>query len=154
MRNGELWLPSYFDAILRQTFTGPLRLPRFQPSDGKRESFPGSLEVSLFDDGSSDGTPGLIEEGKTRLHQAGIPCVASASGQAEPRGVGAGKNAAVQLAPFRPLPKRLVTWKGGKAESRGLPLLPGCGRRDGAAPRGGPTQGGPGGRPNGTRRES
>lgn len=64
------------------------------------QTYRGPLEVSIFDDGSSDGTRALIEAWIPRLRAARVDCVASGSrwggdAHAEAGGIGFAKNRAV-----------------------------------------------------------
>ena len=80
VHNGESWLDSCLGSLLRQSVLG-------QP--GVR------LQLSAFDDGSSDGTWAALQSWAPRLEAAGVGVVLSRSGAATGGGCGFAKNRAV-----------------------------------------------------------
>ena len=79
VHNGEAWLDSCLGSILRQSVLG-------QP--GVR------LQLSAFDDGSSDGTWAALQRWAPRLEAAGVAVVLGRSGAATGGGCGFAKNLA------------------------------------------------------------
>ena len=80
VHNGESWLDSCLGSLLRQSVLG-------QP--GVR------LQLSAFDDGSSDGTWAALQSWAPRLEAAGVAVVLGRSGAATGGGCGFAKNRAV-----------------------------------------------------------
>jgi hypothetical protein len=80
VHNGESWLDSCLGSLLRQSALG-------QP--GLR------LQLSAFDDGSSDGTWAALQSWAPRLEAAGVAVVLGRSGAATGGGCGFAKNRAV-----------------------------------------------------------
>ncbi|KAL1004918.1 hypothetical protein UPYG_G00052190 [Umbra pygmaea] len=74
--NASCWLPECLRGILDQDFTG-------------------SMELSVYDDASTDGSRVMVEKWKERLERRGISMVISGHDSAEPRGVGYAKNQAI-----------------------------------------------------------
>ena len=79
VHNGEAWLDSCLGSLLRQSVLG-------QP--GVR------LQLSAFDDGSSDGTWAALQRWAPRLEAAGVAVVLGRSGAATGGGCGFAKNRA------------------------------------------------------------
>ena len=79
VHNGESWLDSCLGSLLRQSALG-------QP--GLR------LQLSAFDDGSSDGTWAALQSWAPRLEAAGVAVVLGRSGAATGGGCGFAKNRA------------------------------------------------------------
>ncbi|XP_003744948.1 UDP-GlcNAc:betaGal beta-1,3-N-acetylglucosaminyltransferase-like protein 1 [Galendromus occidentalis] len=77
VHNGEKFLNQCFDSILNQDF--PLR----------------EVEVSVWNDGSTDASASLIESQKVPLERAGIKLI-SGSESGPPRGCGYAKNRAIE----------------------------------------------------------
>ncbi|KAK8776724.1 hypothetical protein V5799_029932 [Amblyomma americanum] len=76
VHNGEKWINECLTSVADQVFAG-------------------TLEVSIFNDSSTDGTAGLLEEWKPKLESRGFSVCISA-GDPGSRGVGFAKNAAVR----------------------------------------------------------
>ncbi|KAM6972497.1 queuosine-tRNA galactosyltransferase [Aplochiton taeniatus] len=74
--NASCWLEDCLEAVLRQDFTG-------------------TMEVSVFDDASTDGSRQMVECWKERLEKRGVSMVISGHSSTQPRGVGYAKNQAV-----------------------------------------------------------
>ena len=77
VHNGELWLDGYFKSILSQTFAG-------------------CLEVSLYNDSSTDNTESIINSWKDTLTDRGIKVNVHSGSSISPQGVGYAKNRAVE----------------------------------------------------------
>ncbi|XP_071107470.1 queuosine-tRNA galactosyltransferase-like [Haliotis cracherodii] len=75
--NGEKWLRECLESVEQQTFSG-------------------RLQLSMYDDGSMDGTSDLIGTWRQRLEHHGIEVVTGGHTDAQPRGVGYAKNMAVR----------------------------------------------------------
>ncbi|XP_072240354.1 queuosine-tRNA galactosyltransferase isoform X1 [Leuresthes tenuis] len=73
--NASCWLDECLQAILHQDFAG-------------------SMELSVFDDASTDDSRKVVEGWKERLEARGITVVISGHNSAQPRGVGYAKNEA------------------------------------------------------------
>ncbi|KAF4075473.1 hypothetical protein AMELA_G00234840 [Ameiurus melas] len=74
--NGAQWLDECLQAILDQDFRG-------------------TLEISVFDDGSTDNSTAIAESWRERLRTRGVTMVISGHNRDRPRGVGFAKNKAV-----------------------------------------------------------
>nr|XP_020476677.1 UDP-GlcNAc:betaGal beta-1,3-N-acetylglucosaminyltransferase-like protein 1 isoform X2 [Monopterus albus] len=74
--NASCWLAECLQAILQQDFTG-------------------SMELSVFDDASTDDSRKVVEGWRKRLETRGISVVISGHNSSQPRGVGYAKNKAV-----------------------------------------------------------
>ncbi|KAL3245875.1 hypothetical protein MRX96_058158 [Rhipicephalus microplus] len=76
--NGEQWIDECLSSVAQQEFDG-------------------TLEVSIYDDSSTDGTAELLLEWKTKLESRGfLVRISSGDPGSKPRGVGFAKNAAVR----------------------------------------------------------
>ncbi|EEC03387.1 glycosyltransferase, putative, partial [Ixodes scapularis] len=76
--NGERWIDQCFDSVLAQNF-------------GE------TLEISVYDDSSTDGSPQLLQSWKPKLEARGIRvCISSGASSDPPKGVGFAKNRAVR----------------------------------------------------------
>ncbi|XP_065283774.1 queuosine-tRNA galactosyltransferase-like [Dermacentor albipictus] len=76
--NGERWVDDCLSSVAQQEFAG-------------------TLEVSIYDDSSTDGTAKLLQEWKPKLESRGFFVrISSGDPGSEPRGVGFAKNAAVR----------------------------------------------------------
>ncbi|XP_037286809.1 queuosine-tRNA galactosyltransferase isoform X2 [Rhipicephalus microplus] len=76
--NGEQWIDECLSSVAQQEFDG-------------------TLEVSIYDDSSTDGTAELLREWKTKLESRGfLVRISSGDPGSKPRGVGFAKNAAVR----------------------------------------------------------
>ncbi|XP_073463058.1 queuosine-tRNA galactosyltransferase isoform X1 [Aquarana catesbeiana] len=60
------------------------------------QDFPGTLEVSIYNDGSTDDTANLIRQWKSKLEDRGIDMIVGGHTSPKPRGVGYAKNRAIQ----------------------------------------------------------
>ncbi|CAM4446138.1 unnamed protein product [Leuciscus chuanchicus] len=76
MYNASDWLDECLQAILEQ-------------------DFPGRMELSVYDDGSTDNSRELIEGWRQRFEDRGVSLVISGHNASSPRGVGFAKNQAV-----------------------------------------------------------
>ncbi|KAF1394897.1 hypothetical protein PFLUV_G00005890 [Perca fluviatilis] len=76
MYNASCWLDECLQAILHQDFTG-------------------TMELSVFDDASTDDSRNVVERWRERLEARGISVVVSGHNFAQPRGVGYAKNKAI-----------------------------------------------------------
>ncbi|KAB5523723.1 hypothetical protein PHYPO_G00155770 [Pangasianodon hypophthalmus] len=74
--NGAKWLDECLQAVLDQDFQG-------------------TLEISVFDDASTDNSRGIAESWRERLRMRGVTMVISGHNTDRPRGVGFAKNKAV-----------------------------------------------------------
>ncbi|KAM7418878.1 hypothetical protein PAMA_016143 [Pampus argenteus] len=74
--NASCWLDECLQAILQQDFTG-------------------TMELSVFDDASTDHSRRVVEGWRDRLEARGISVVISGHNSAQPRGVGHAKNKAI-----------------------------------------------------------
>ncbi|XP_071360771.1 queuosine-tRNA galactosyltransferase isoform X5 [Trachinotus anak] len=74
--NASCWLDECLQAILQQDFTG-------------------SMELSVYDDASTDDSRIVVEGWRERLEARGISVVTSSHNSAQPRGVGYAKNMAI-----------------------------------------------------------
>ncbi|XP_053192169.1 UDP-GlcNAc:betaGal beta-1,3-N-acetylglucosaminyltransferase-like protein 1 [Scomber japonicus] len=74
--NASCWLDECLQAILQQDFTG-------------------TMELSVFDDASTDDSRKVVEGWRDRLEARGISMVISGHNSAQPRGVGYAKNKAI-----------------------------------------------------------
>ncbi|XP_067354423.1 queuosine-tRNA galactosyltransferase isoform X1 [Channa argus] len=74
--NASCWLDECLQGILQQDFTG-------------------SMELSVFDDASTDDSKKVIEGWRERLESRGISVVISGHNSSQPRGVGYAKNKAI-----------------------------------------------------------
>uniref|UniRef100_A0A672Z9D0 UDP-GlcNAc:betaGal beta-1,3-N-acetylglucosaminyltransferase-like 1 n=1 Tax=Sphaeramia orbicularis TaxID=375764 RepID=A0A672Z9D0_9TELE len=74
--NASSWLDECLQAILEQDFTG-------------------SMELSVFDDASTDDSREVVEGWRDRLEARGMSVVISSHNSAQPRGVGYAKNKAI-----------------------------------------------------------
>ncbi|XP_073538520.1 queuosine-tRNA galactosyltransferase isoform X1 [Phyllobates terribilis] len=61
-----------------------------------RQDFRGVLEVSIYNDGSTDGSAAIIEQWKPKLEDKGIQVVLGGHDSERPRGVGYAKNQAIR----------------------------------------------------------
>lgn len=77
IRNGEDYLDACMESIIGQDFTG-------------------QLQVSIYDDCSSDNTVAILESWRTKLHARNISLVTSYGLTSNPRGPGYGRNRAVE----------------------------------------------------------
>ncbi|KAM7297568.1 UDP-GlcNAc:betaGal beta-1,3-N-acetylglucosaminyltransferase-like protein 1 [Ixodes scapularis] len=76
--NGERWIDQCFDSVLAQNF-------------GE------TLELSVYDDSSTDGSLQLLQSWKPKLEARGIRvCISSGASSDPPKGVGFAKNRAVR----------------------------------------------------------
>ncbi|XP_077936566.1 queuosine-tRNA galactosyltransferase isoform X2 [Gasterosteus aculeatus] len=76
MYNASGWLDECLQAVLKQDFTG-------------------TMELSVFDDASTDDSRKVVEGWKKRLQARGISVVISGHNSPRPRGVGYAKNKAI-----------------------------------------------------------
>ncbi|XP_059191487.1 UDP-GlcNAc:betaGal beta-1,3-N-acetylglucosaminyltransferase-like protein 1 isoform X1 [Centropristis striata] len=76
MFNASCWLDECLQAVLDQDFSG-------------------TMELSVFDDASTDGSRQQVEGWRSRLEAKGVSLVISGHNAARPRGVGYAKNKAV-----------------------------------------------------------
>ncbi|XP_070581001.1 queuosine-tRNA galactosyltransferase-like [Ptychodera flava] len=76
--NADKWLEECLESILNQG-----------------QSFSGKLELSVFDDASSDDSPSILERWKTKLEDAGITVVLGGHSESNPMSVGFAKNQAI-----------------------------------------------------------
>ncbi|KAI4832334.1 hypothetical protein KUCAC02_015306 [Chaenocephalus aceratus] len=76
MYNASCWLDECLQAILHQDYTG-------------------TMELSVFDDASTDDSRTVVEGWKERLEERGVSVVISGHNSSQPRGVGYAKNKAV-----------------------------------------------------------
>ncbi|XP_068995803.1 queuosine-tRNA galactosyltransferase isoform X1 [Embiotoca jacksoni] len=74
--NASCWLDECLQAVLQQDFNG-------------------SMELSVFDDASTDGSREVVEGWRERLEARGVSMVISGHSSVRPRGVGYAKNKAV-----------------------------------------------------------
>ncbi|XP_041694970.1 UDP-GlcNAc:betaGal beta-1,3-N-acetylglucosaminyltransferase-like protein 1 isoform X2 [Coregonus clupeaformis] len=74
--NASCWLDECLQGILDQDYTG-------------------SMELSVYDDASTDGSRAIVEGWRERLERRGVSMVISGHDSAQPRGVGHTKNQAV-----------------------------------------------------------
>uniref|UniRef100_A0A8K9UJK8 UDP-GlcNAc:betaGal beta-1,3-N-acetylglucosaminyltransferase-like 1 n=1 Tax=Oncorhynchus mykiss TaxID=8022 RepID=A0A8K9UJK8_ONCMY len=59
------------------------------------QDYTGSMELSVYDDASTDGSRAIVEGWRERLERRGVSMVISGHDSAQPRGVGHAKNQAV-----------------------------------------------------------
>ncbi|KAF4797300.1 UDP-GlcNAc:betaGal beta-1,3-N-acetylglucosaminyltransferase-like 1 [Turdus rufiventris] len=76
VHNSECWLDECLKSVLEQDFKG-------------------TMELSIFNDASKDGSAEIIEKWKIRLEEAGVSVVIGTNDSSQPRGVGFAKNQAV-----------------------------------------------------------
>ncbi|MEQ2244922.1 UDP-GlcNAc:betaGal beta-1,3-N-acetylglucosaminyltransferase-like protein 1 [Ilyodon furcidens] len=76
VHNASCWLKECLQAILQQDFAG-------------------SMELSVFDDASTDDSRKVLEGWRERMEDRGISVVISGHNSSQPRGVGFAKNKAV-----------------------------------------------------------
>ncbi|XP_075896097.1 queuosine-tRNA galactosyltransferase [Nelusetta ayraudi] len=76
MYNASPWLDECLQAVLDQDFTG-------------------TMELSVFDDASTDDSRNVVEGWREKLEAKGISLVMSGHSSAQPRGVGYAKNKAI-----------------------------------------------------------
>ncbi|KAM9492926.1 queuosine-tRNA galactosyltransferase isoform 5-T10 [Salvelinus alpinus] len=76
VHNASCWLDDCLQGILNQDYTG-------------------SMELSVYDDASTDGSRAIVEGWRERLEKRGVSMVISGHDSAQPRGVGHAKNQAV-----------------------------------------------------------
>ncbi|XP_028978147.2 UDP-GlcNAc:betaGal beta-1,3-N-acetylglucosaminyltransferase-like protein 1 isoform X1 [Esox lucius] len=76
VHNATCWLDECLQGILNQDFTG-------------------SMELSVYDDASTDGSRAIVEGWRERLERRGVSLVISSHDSTQPRGVGYAKNRAV-----------------------------------------------------------
>uniref|UniRef100_A0A3B5RFL8 UDP-GlcNAc:betaGal beta-1,3-N-acetylglucosaminyltransferase-like 1 n=1 Tax=Xiphophorus maculatus TaxID=8083 RepID=A0A3B5RFL8_XIPMA len=76
VHNASSWLEECLQAIMHQDFTG-------------------SMELSVFDDASTDDSRKVLEGWRERMEDRGISVVISGHGSSQPGGVGFAKNKAV-----------------------------------------------------------
>ncbi|XP_042559414.1 UDP-GlcNAc:betaGal beta-1,3-N-acetylglucosaminyltransferase-like protein 1 [Clupea harengus] len=74
--NASCWLDECLEAVLNQDFTG-------------------TMELSVFDDASTDSSRSIIEDWRDRFEKRGIAMVISGHDSDKPKGVGFAKNQAV-----------------------------------------------------------
>lgn len=76
--NGERWIHDCLSSVVAQEFAG-------------------TLEVSVYNDSSTDGTAALLQEWKSKLESRGFSVrISSGDPGCQPKGVGAAKNSAVR----------------------------------------------------------
>uniref|UniRef100_A0AAZ3RZ31 Glycosyltransferase 2-like domain-containing protein n=1 Tax=Oncorhynchus tshawytscha TaxID=74940 RepID=A0AAZ3RZ31_ONCTS len=76
VHNASCWLDECLQGIVDQDYTG-------------------SMELSVYDDASTDGSRAIVEGWRERLERRGVSMVISGHDSAQPRGVGHAKNQAV-----------------------------------------------------------
>ncbi|XP_045565846.1 queuosine-tRNA galactosyltransferase isoform X2 [Salmo salar] len=76
VHNASCWLDECLQGILNQDYTG-------------------SMELSVYDDASTDSSRAIVEGWRERLERRGVSMVISGHDSAQPRGVGHAKNQAV-----------------------------------------------------------
>ncbi|XP_064815323.1 uncharacterized glycosyltransferase RBE_0706-like isoform X1 [Oncorhynchus masou masou] len=76
VHNASCWLDECLQGIVDQDYTG-------------------SMELSVYDDASMDGSRAIVEGWRERLERRGVSMVISGHDSAQPRGVGHAKNQAV-----------------------------------------------------------
>ncbi|XP_067164646.1 queuosine-tRNA galactosyltransferase isoform X3 [Apteryx mantelli] len=76
VHNSECWLDECLESVLEQDFKE-------------------TMELSVFNDASEDGSAEIIERWKVKLEDAGIPVIIGSNDSSQPRGVGFAKNQAV-----------------------------------------------------------
>ncbi|OPJ88765.1 UDP-GlcNAc:betaGal beta-1,3-N-acetylglucosaminyltransferase-like protein 1 isoform B [Patagioenas fasciata monilis] len=59
------------------------------------QDFKETMELSVFNDASKDGSAEIIEKWKIKLEDAGVPVIVGSNDSSQPRGVGFAKNQAV-----------------------------------------------------------
>ncbi|XP_053939241.1 UDP-GlcNAc:betaGal beta-1,3-N-acetylglucosaminyltransferase-like protein 1 isoform X2 [Cuculus canorus] len=59
------------------------------------QDFEGTMELSVFNDASTDGSAEIIEKWKIKLEDAGVPVIVGSNDSSQPRGVGFAKNQAI-----------------------------------------------------------
>ncbi|KAM4762238.1 queuosine-tRNA galactosyltransferase isoform 3-T9 [Cyanocitta cristata] len=76
VHNSECWLDECLKSVWEQDFKG-------------------TMELSIFNDASKDGSAEIIEKWKTKLEEVGVPVIIGNNDSSQPRGVGYAKNQAV-----------------------------------------------------------
>ncbi|XP_068007491.1 queuosine-tRNA galactosyltransferase isoform X2 [Melanerpes formicivorus] len=76
VHNSECWLDECLKSVWEQDFKE-------------------TMELSVFNDASKDGSAEIIEKWKIKLEDAGVPVIIGSNDSSEPRGVGYAKNQAV-----------------------------------------------------------
>ncbi|XP_051490661.1 UDP-GlcNAc:betaGal beta-1,3-N-acetylglucosaminyltransferase-like protein 1 isoform X2 [Apus apus] len=76
VHNSECWLDECLKSVWEQDFQG-------------------TMELSVFNDASKDGSSAIIEKWKIKLEDAGVPVIIGSNDSSQPRGVGFAKNQAV-----------------------------------------------------------
>ncbi|XP_068888910.1 queuosine-tRNA galactosyltransferase isoform X4 [Aphelocoma coerulescens] len=76
VHNSECWLDECLKSVWEQDFKG-------------------TMELSIFNDASKDGSAEIIEKWKTKLEEVGVPVIIGNNDSSQPRGVGFAKNQAV-----------------------------------------------------------
>ncbi|KAM4691178.1 queuosine-tRNA galactosyltransferase-like [Rhinophrynus dorsalis] len=76
MYNAEAWLDECLKSVLEQDFDG-------------------SMELSIYNDGSKDGSAQIIEAWRARLEERGIRVIVGGHDSLQPHGVGFAKNQAI-----------------------------------------------------------
>ncbi|KAF1667573.1 UDP-GlcNAc:betaGal beta-1,3-N-acetylglucosaminyltransferase-like protein 1, partial [Aptenodytes patagonicus] len=76
VHNSECWLDECLKSVWEQDFKG-------------------TMELSVFNDASKDGSAEIIEKWKIKLEDAGVPVIIGRNDSSQPRGVGFAKNQAV-----------------------------------------------------------
>lgn len=98
IHNGEAWIDGCLSALLAQTLLDPSHAHWESVLRPAERNTPNQLiELSAFDDGSSDGTWSKLEEWAPRLAAAGWRVVLSSSGMSVGSGCGNAKNRAVAV---------------------------------------------------------
>ncbi|XP_017598692.1 PREDICTED: UDP-GlcNAc:betaGal beta-1,3-N-acetylglucosaminyltransferase-like protein 1 isoform X3 [Corvus brachyrhynchos] len=76
VHNSECWLDECLKSVWEQDFKG-------------------TMELSIFNDASKDGSAEIIEKWKTKLEEVGVSVIIGNNDSSQPRGVGFAKNQAV-----------------------------------------------------------
>ncbi|XP_071429971.1 queuosine-tRNA galactosyltransferase isoform X3 [Pithys albifrons albifrons] len=76
VHNSECWLDECLQSVWEQDFQG-------------------TMELSIFNDASKDGSAEIIEKWKKKFEEIGVPVIIGSNDSSEPRGVGFAKNQAV-----------------------------------------------------------
>ncbi|NXE10061.1 B3GNL protein, partial [Lophotis ruficrista] len=76
VHNSECWLDECLKSVWEQDFKE-------------------TMELSVFNDASKDGSAEIIEKWKIKLEDAGVPVIIGSNNSSQPRGVGFAKNQAV-----------------------------------------------------------
>ncbi|PSN46172.1 UDP-GlcNAc:betaGal beta-1 [Blattella germanica] len=78
IHDGEAWIDECFTSILQQTAIGQL-----------------PLEISVYDDASTDKTWDMLQQWKHKVEDAKVSFIISKNSESQPKGVGFAKNRAV-----------------------------------------------------------